>query len=197
MAHELPALPYAFEALEPHIDARTMEIHHDKHHAAYVMNLNKALDGHAALQQKSITELLSDLSAVPEAIPPRLRRAYWRKALLFDDQLVGRHAEHIGPLHRQAEPIIELIPHYHFPPLEPRSLHGVAGQMRRGVGDALFVLVRWDAELHWPRQLHGLIQLQKWIHEHHFTLLECRRARRLLGIVQLEMLEGRGRRGRR
>ncbi|MCP3977859.1 MAG: superoxide dismutase [bacterium] len=73
MAHELPSLPYAFEALEPHIDARTMEIHHDKHHAAYVTNLNKALDGHADLQQKSITELLSDLSAVPEAIRGAVR----------------------------------------------------------------------------------------------------------------------------
>jgi Fe-Mn family superoxide dismutase len=65
---EVPALPYAFDALEPHIDARTMEIHHDKHHAAYVNNLNKALDGHPDLQQKSIEDLLRGISDVPEAI---------------------------------------------------------------------------------------------------------------------------------
>ncbi len=73
MAHELPALPYAYDALEPHIDARTMEIHHGKHHAAYVNNLNKALEGHAALQQRSITELLGDLNAVPEAVRATVR----------------------------------------------------------------------------------------------------------------------------
>ena len=73
MAHELPALPYAFDALEPHVDARTMEIHHGKHHAAYVANLNKALEGQDALKQKSITELLSDLSAVPESIRGAVR----------------------------------------------------------------------------------------------------------------------------
>ena len=73
MAHELPPLPYAASALEPHIDARTMEIHHDKHHAAYVANLNKALEGHDDLQRKSITELLSDLGSVPEAIRGAVR----------------------------------------------------------------------------------------------------------------------------
>ena len=51
--HQLPALPYAFDALEPHIDARTMEIHHDKHHAAYVANLNAAIEGNAELEAKS------------------------------------------------------------------------------------------------------------------------------------------------
>jgi Fe-Mn family superoxide dismutase len=73
MAHELPALPYAFDALEPHIDARTMEIHHDKHHAAYVANLNKALDGSSDLQSMSITELLSNLDRVPENIRGAVR----------------------------------------------------------------------------------------------------------------------------
>ena len=66
MAHELPALPYAHDALEPHIDTRTMEIHHGKHHAAYVANLNKALEPHADLQKMSITELIADLERVPE-----------------------------------------------------------------------------------------------------------------------------------
>ena len=73
MAHELPDLTYSTDALQPHIDAKTMEIHHGKHHAAYVANLNKALDGHADLQQKSIAELLSDLSSVPENIRGAVR----------------------------------------------------------------------------------------------------------------------------
>ncbi len=71
--HELPSLTYAFDALEPHIDARTMEIHHDKHHAAYVANLNKALDGHADLQGKAIDDLVADLGSVPEAIRGAVR----------------------------------------------------------------------------------------------------------------------------
>jgi len=73
MAHELPSLPYAHDALEPHIDARTMEIHHGKHHAAYVAKLNAALEGAGDLQTKSLVELLSDLSAVPEAIRGAVR----------------------------------------------------------------------------------------------------------------------------
>lgn len=73
MSHELPPLPYEFAALEPHIDARTMEIHHDKHHAAYVTNLNKALDGQPALAKMSIIELLSALDRVPESIRTTVR----------------------------------------------------------------------------------------------------------------------------
>jgi Fe-Mn family superoxide dismutase len=69
----LPDLGYAFDALEPHIDARTMEIHHDKHHAAYTTNLNKALEGHPDLQKKSVEQLLGDLNAVPEAIRAAVR----------------------------------------------------------------------------------------------------------------------------
>jgi Fe-Mn family superoxide dismutase len=73
MAHELPALPYATNALEPHIDARTMEIHHGKHHAAYVTNLNKALESAPDLQNKSAEELIKDLNAVPEGIRTAVR----------------------------------------------------------------------------------------------------------------------------
>ena len=73
MAYTLPDLPYPFDALEPHIDARTMEIHHDKHHAAYVTNLNKALDGHADLQKKSIEDLLRGIDSVPESIRTAVR----------------------------------------------------------------------------------------------------------------------------
>jgi Fe-Mn family superoxide dismutase len=65
--YTVPPLPYAFDALEPHIDARTMEIHHDKHHAAYVTNLNAALKDHASLQGKPIEDLIANLAVVPEA----------------------------------------------------------------------------------------------------------------------------------
>lgn len=71
--HKVPDLAYAFDALEPHIDARTMEIHHDKHHAAYVSNLNKALEGHGDLASKPVDDLLRDLSAVPDAIRTAVR----------------------------------------------------------------------------------------------------------------------------
>ena len=73
MTFQLPDLPYAFDALEPHIDARTMEIHHDKHHAGYTKNLNAALEGHADWQAKSISEILSSLSQVPEDIRTAVR----------------------------------------------------------------------------------------------------------------------------
>ncbi len=73
MTYELPDLPYAFDALEPHIDARTMEIHYGKHHAAYTSNLNKALEGHSDLEGKAIEELLSDLNAIPEGIRMAVR----------------------------------------------------------------------------------------------------------------------------
>src|SRR5207244_10760660 len=73
MAFTVPPLPYSFDALEPYIDAKTMEIHHDKHHGAYVNNLNKALEGHADLQSKSIDDLLKNLDAVPESIRTTVR----------------------------------------------------------------------------------------------------------------------------
>ncbi|MGC5325833.1 superoxide dismutase [Brevibacillus sp. SYSU BS000544] len=73
MAHQLPPLSYAFDALEPHIDAQTMEIHHDRHHATYVNNLNAALESHADLQSKSIEELISNIDALPEGIRTAVR----------------------------------------------------------------------------------------------------------------------------
>ncbi|RAV12630.1 superoxide dismutase [Paenibacillus contaminans] len=73
MAHQLPALPYPNNALEPHIDEQTMMIHHDRHHNAYVTNLNAALEGHADLQSKSIEDLIADLNAVPENIRAAVR----------------------------------------------------------------------------------------------------------------------------
>jgi Fe-Mn family superoxide dismutase len=68
MAYELPPLPYEFNALEPHIDAKTMEIHHDRHHNAYVTNLNNALEGHGDLAGRSIEMLLAEINGVPETI---------------------------------------------------------------------------------------------------------------------------------
>ena len=73
MAHTLPDLPYAHDALEPHIDARTMEIHHGKHHQGYVNNLNAALEGHADLQARSVEDLLRGINDVPEAIRGAVR----------------------------------------------------------------------------------------------------------------------------
>ena len=73
MAYELPKLPYAYDALEPYVDAQTMEIHHSKHHNAYVTNVNAALEGHADLQAKGIEDLISDLNSVPEAIQTAIR----------------------------------------------------------------------------------------------------------------------------
>ena len=73
MAYTLPALPYPYNALEPHIDAKTMEIHHTKHHQAYINNVNAALEGHPELASKSVEALVSDLAAVPENIRTAVR----------------------------------------------------------------------------------------------------------------------------
>ena len=73
MAYELPELPYAYDALEPHIDKETMNIHHTKHHNTYITNVNAALEGHEDLASKSVEELISDLNAVPEEIRTAVR----------------------------------------------------------------------------------------------------------------------------
>jgi len=73
MAFELPSLPYAYDALEPVIDAKTMEIHHGKHHAAYINNLNKALEAHADLQKLPIEKLIANLGQVPDAARTAVR----------------------------------------------------------------------------------------------------------------------------
>ena len=73
MAFALPPLPYDYNALEPHIDEPTMRLHHDKHHAAYVNNLNAALEGHTDLQAKTIEEIIGNLAAVPENIRATVR----------------------------------------------------------------------------------------------------------------------------
>ncbi len=73
MAYELPKLPYANDALEPHIDKMTMEIHHTKHHQAYITNVNKALEAHADLAKKPIDDLMRGLASVPESIRTAVR----------------------------------------------------------------------------------------------------------------------------
>ena len=86
MAFTLPNLPYATNALEPHIDAKTMEIHHGKHHAAYVNNLNKALEGKAELESKTIEQLISKIADIPEAIRGAVRNnggGHWNHAMFW------------------------------------------------------------------------------------------------------------------
>jgi superoxide dismutase, Fe-Mn family len=73
MAHEVPELPYAYNALEPHIDEQTMRVHHDKHHAAYVNNLNAALEKAPELKQKSVDDLVRGINSVPEEIRTAVR----------------------------------------------------------------------------------------------------------------------------
>ena len=101
VAFSVPPLPYSFDALEPHIDAKTMEIHHDKHHAAYVTNLNKALEGHADLQSKSLEELLSNLDAIPESIRNAVRNnagGHWNHSLFWTQMKKGGGGEPKGAL---------------------------------------------------------------------------------------------------
>ncbi len=101
MAFQLPALPYAPDALEPHIDAQTMTIHHDKHHAAYVNNLNAALEKAPELAEKSPLELMKDLSAVPEAIRTAVRNnggGHLNHTMFWEIMTPGGSNVPVGPL---------------------------------------------------------------------------------------------------
>ena len=101
MAHSLPALPYAPDALEPHIDAQTMQIHHGKHHQAYVNNLNTALDKHAGLQDKPLDALLGNLSGVPDDIRTAVRNnggGHWNHTLFWQLMGPGAGGEPTGAL---------------------------------------------------------------------------------------------------
>jgi len=92
MPFTLPPLPYDYSALEPHIDEQTMRIHHDKHHAAYVNNLNAALEPHPDLQAKSIEAILGDLGAVPEAIRTAVRNnggGHYNHTLFWEIMIPG------------------------------------------------------------------------------------------------------------
>jgi len=101
LAHVLPPLPYAPDALEPYIDKQTMEIHHGKHHNAYVTNLNKALEGHADLQALSIDQLLSSLDRVPENIRTAVRNnggGHWNHSMFWKIMKKGGGGEPKGQL---------------------------------------------------------------------------------------------------
>jgi len=101
MAHELPALPYAHDALEPHIDKMTMEIHHGKHHNAYVTNLNKALESAAALQSWSIDDICRKIDQAPEAIRAAVRNnggGHWNHSMFWKIMKKGGGGEPAGPL---------------------------------------------------------------------------------------------------
>ncbi len=101
MAHELPALPYPKEALEPHIDAATMEIHHGRHHKAYVDNLNKALAGNAALEAKSLEALIADLASVPDNIRGPVRNnggGHWNHSFFWKLMAPNAGGTPTGPL---------------------------------------------------------------------------------------------------
>jgi len=101
VAFTVPPLTYPFDALEPYIDAKTMEIHHDKHHGAYVSNLNKALDGHPDLQAKSIDDLLKGLDSLPENIRAAVRNnggGHWNHTLFWVLMKKGGGGEPKGDL---------------------------------------------------------------------------------------------------
>jgi len=101
VAHELPALPYSFDALEPVIDAKTMEIHHGKHHNTYVTNLNKALESAPDLQKSSLVELCTSLDRVPENIRTAVRNnggGHWNHSMFWKIMKKGGGGEPKGDL---------------------------------------------------------------------------------------------------
>ena len=101
MPFELPALPYATNALEPHIDARTMEIHHGKHHAAYVANVNKALESAPELAGKSVDDLCKNLASVPDAIRGAVRNnggGHWNHSFFWQLMKAGAEGKPVGKL---------------------------------------------------------------------------------------------------
>jgi hypothetical protein len=126
MAFTLPPLPYDYKALEPHIDEQTMRLHHDKHHAAYVNNLNAALESQPDLQNKSIEELLAMLDRIPEAIRTTVRNnggghanhtMFWEMmapggAKEPGGELARGHQQHLRRIHRLQGTVLEGV---HWP----------------------------------------------------------------------------------
>ena len=101
MPFTLPALPYAYDALEPHIDARTMEIHHTKHHQAYVNNLNAALEKAPQLEGKSLDDLMKNINSVPEAVRTAVRNnggGHWNHSQFWEWMGPKRGGEPAGRL---------------------------------------------------------------------------------------------------
>ena len=101
MAFTLPPLPYANDALEPHIDARTMEIHHDKHHQAYVNNLNAAIEKAPELAGKSLDDLMRGINSVPESVRAAVRNnggGHWNHTMFWEIMGSGKGGEPTGKL---------------------------------------------------------------------------------------------------
>jgi Fe-Mn family superoxide dismutase len=101
MPFTLPALPYSFDALEPHIDAKTMEIHHGKHHQAYVNNLNAAIEKAPELANKSLDELMRDINSAPEAVRTAVRNnggGHWNHSMFWELMGPGKGGEPSGAL---------------------------------------------------------------------------------------------------
>ena len=101
MAFTLPPLPYAYDALEPHIDARTMEIHHTKHHQAYVNNLNAAIEKAPELQGRSLDDLMRGINSVPEAVRTAVRNnggGHWNHSMFWEIMGPGVGGEPTGAL---------------------------------------------------------------------------------------------------
>jgi len=101
MAFSLPALPYAYDALEPHIDARTMEIHHTKHHQAYVNNLNAAIEKAPELQGESLDDLMRGINSVPEAVRAAVRNnggGHWNHSMFWELMGANKGGEPKGRL---------------------------------------------------------------------------------------------------
>ena len=101
MAYTLPPLPYAYNALEPHIDARTMEIHHDKHHQAYVNNLNAAIEKAPELANKSLDDLMRSINSVPEAVRTAVRNnggGHWNHSMFWEIMGPKKGGEPAGKL---------------------------------------------------------------------------------------------------
>jgi superoxide dismutase, Fe-Mn family len=101
MAFSLPALPYAYDALEPHIDARTMEIHHTKHHQAYVNNLNAAVEKAPELANKSLDDLMRGINSVPEAVRTAVRNnggGHWNHSMFWELMGANKGGEPTGKL---------------------------------------------------------------------------------------------------
>ena len=143
MAHELPPLPYPKEALEPHIDATTMEIHHDRHHKAYVDNLNKAIAGNAALEAKSIDQLMKELGSVPDAIKGPVRNnggGHWNHTFFW--KLLGANAGG-APSGRLSEDINSTFGSFE----EFKTKFEAAGAGRFGSGWAWLVLNNGKLEI--------------------------------------------------
>lgn len=140
MAFELPKLPYSYDALEPHIDARTMEIHHTKHHQAYTDKFNAALEGHADLASKSAEDIITDLRSIPEDIQKAIRNnggGYVNHKLFWDIMSPDGGGEPSGEL---AEAITNTFGS--FEDFKTKLSEAAAGQFGSGWG---WLVVNGDA----------------------------------------------------